>query len=248
MNDTPSDVLDRLIQGAGLKRDSQLAALLGVTPQAVSQARRKGRIPDGWILKVASRFHLSTDWIFFGPGTGDAKETSQAKIAPEPVTLTRYAETPLPSGKAPDPRSRQEVMDMALVPLVDARLAAGMGSLETGGEVQGYFAFRQDWLCRKGNPDRMVLMKVFGDSMEPDIRHGDMVLVNQAQTQIYGHAIYAVGVNEEIYIKEIETLPGGRWLLRSRNERYEPMEICLKGDLADSVRVIGRVIWWCREA
>lgn len=59
-------MLDRLLQGAGVKRDAQLAELLGVTPQAVSQARRKGKIPDGWILKVASRFGLSTDWVFFG--------------------------------------------------------------------------------------------------------------------------------------------------------------------------------------
>ena len=36
-----SEVLDRLLQGAGVRRDAQLAELLGVTPQAVSQARRK---------------------------------------------------------------------------------------------------------------------------------------------------------------------------------------------------------------
>jgi len=136
---------------------------------------------------------------------------------------------------------------LTMVPLVGARLAAGPGSLMTEGDVKGYFAFRQDWLCRKGDPDRMVLMKVFGDSMEPDIRHGDMVLVSQSATQIYGHAIYAVGVNEEIYIKQIETLPGGRLVLRSLNPRYEPIEVSLGGDLADSVRIIGRVIWWCRE-
>jgi phage repressor protein C with HTH and peptisase S24 domain len=131
---------------------------------------------------------------------------------------------------------------------VAARLAAGPGSLETDAEVLDYFAFRQDWICRKGDPARMILMKVFGDSMEPDIRHGDMVLVNQGHTQIYGHAIYAVAVNEEIYIKQLETLPGGRLVLRSRNARYDPIEVSTRDDFADSVRIIGRVIWWCREA
>ena len=226
-------VLDRLLQGAGLRRVSQLAELLGVTPQAVSQARRKGRVPDGWVLRVASRFALSTDWVYFG--RGEARPLRGVSSS-----LTRYenAEMPCEAGR----------VEMAFVPLVSARLAAGMGSLESGGEVEGYFGFRQEWLCRKGDPDRMVLMKVFGDSMEPDIRHGDMVLVNQAQTGIFGHAIYAVGVNEEIYIKQIETLPGGRLVLRSLNRNYDPVEVDLQGDLADSVRVIGRVIWWCREA
>lgn len=253
-----SDALDRLLQGAGVRRDAQLAELLGVTPQAVSQARRKGRIPDGWIIKIAARFGLSTDWVFFGRGAprpeghcalnepcspGDSSLNARAQ-----ATLTRYAEALPPPGPATGDDGGEAAIDMALVPLVRARLAAGSGSLETDADVVSYFAFRQDWLCRKGDPNRMVLMKVFGDSMEPDIHHGDMVLVDQGHTQIYGHAIYAVGVNEEIYIKQIETLPGGRLVLRSLNERYAPIEINLRGDLGDSVRVIGRVIWWCREA
>ena len=72
MNSSTPDTLDRLLQGAGLRNDRQLAEILGVTPQAVSQARRKGRIPDGWVLKIASLYGLSTDWIFFGKGDGQA--------------------------------------------------------------------------------------------------------------------------------------------------------------------------------
>jgi len=111
-----------------------------------------------------------------------------------------------------------------------------------------YFAFRQNWLLGKGNPDNMVLMKVHGDSMEPAICHGDMVLIDQGKTRLFGHAIYAVGVNEEIYVKQVETLPGNHLLLRSLNERYAPIEVDLRGDMADSVRIIGKVLWWCREA
>ena len=55
MNTIPSEsdsnaILDRLLSGAGLHRDAQLAALLGVSPQAVSQARRKRKIPEGWVV------------------------------------------------------------------------------------------------------------------------------------------------------------------------------------------------------
>lgn len=139
-------------------------------------------------------------------------------------------------------------LDLLCIPLVAASLSAGVGSLQTEADVLDYFAFRSDWLCRKGNPDKMVLMKVYGDSMEPEICHGDMALIDQSKQQIYPHTIYAVGVNEEIYIKQIETLPGHRMLLRSLNERYEPIEVDLRGDMAESVRIIGKVIWWCREA
>ena len=249
MNSATPETLDRLLQGAGLRRDSQLAELLGVSPQAVSQARRKGRIPDGWVLKVAAQFGLSTDWIFFGlePEKHDVPAGERPEISAgghEDAMQKRRARGETFFGEV---GCGQDSIGLVMVPLVAARLAAGKGSLETDGDVLSYFSFRQDWLCRKGNPDRMVLMKVCGDSMEPDIRHGDMVLVDQSKCQIYGHAIYAMGINEEIYIKQVETLPGGTLVLRSRNPEYSPISVDLHGDLADSVRVIGRVIWCCRE-
>ena len=250
MNNATPETLDRLLQGAGLRRDSQLAELLGVSPQAVSQARRKGRIPDGWVLKVAAQFGLSTDWVFFGKGDGP-DSAAEERTTPSRAEAQR-ADTDLRRSRGRSfyieaPAGSDDNVDIVMVPLVGARLAAGRGSLETGADVQSYFSFRSDWLCRKGDPDKMVLMKVCGDSMEPDIRHGDMVLVDQSKTQIYGHAIYAMGINEEIYVKQVETLPGGTLVLRSRNPEYEPIRVDLNGDLADSVRVIGRVIWCCRE-
>ena len=250
MNSSTPDTLDRLLQGAGLRNDRQLAEILGVTPQAVSQARRKGRIPDGWVLKIASQYGLSTDWIFFGKGDGQSAAPAAVEAAPQDDGQRTENDQRRSRGLSffgEVPAGKDDNIDVVMVPLVGARLAAGRGSLETEGDVLSYFSFRHDWLCRKGDPDKMVLMKVCGDSMEPDIRHGDMVLVDKGKTQIYGHAIYAMGINEEIYVKQVETLPGGTLVLRSRNPEYEPIRVDLRGDLADSVRVIGRVIWCCRE-
>jgi phage repressor protein C with HTH and peptisase S24 domain len=195
---------------------------------------------------VAAQFGLSTDWIFFGKTPdGSAPAAAQAANSAGAENEERRSRGKALFGEIP--AGKDDSIDVAMVPLVGARLAAGRGSLETDGEILNYFSFRSDWLCRKGNPDDMVLMKVCGDSMEPDFHHGDMVLVDRGKTQIYGHAIYAMGINEEIYIKQVETLPGGTLVLRSRNPEYEPIRVDLRGDLADSVRVIGRVIWCCRE-
>lgn len=229
-------ILDRLLSVAGLKRDVQLAALLGVSPQAVSQARKKDRVPESWLIRMAARYHLPIDWLLHGE--------SEAEPARFPEQTKRLGRVAAPS-VAP---AGGEHLEVALIPLVAASLSAGGGSLESGGDVLDYFAFRQNWLLGKGNPDNMVLMKVHGDSMEPAICHGDMVLIDQGKTRLFGHAIYAVGVNEEIYVKQVETLPGNHLLLRSLNERYAPIEVDLRGDMADSVRIIGKVLWWCREA
>jgi phage repressor protein C with HTH and peptisase S24 domain len=233
-------ILARLKQAAQCPSDAAMAAFLGITHQALSRARNGGKVPSAWIPLVAEKTGASTDWLFFGRGS----------MRPEPATFTGAVRA-TPSARFPlnmrKPHDAEEV-DLTLVPLVAARLAAGSGSLENGGELVGHFAFRSDWICRRGNPEKMVLMRVTGDSMEPEIRHGDMVLIDRGKTQIFGHALYAVGVNDEIYIKEVETLPGRRLVLRSLNARYSPIEVDLRGDLADSVRIIGRVLWWCREA
>lgn len=56
---------------------------------------------------------------------------------------------------------------------------SGTDSLVVDGSIEGYFAFRSDWLLHKGAPAQMVPMAVSGDSMSPTISNGDMVLVNQ---------------------------------------------------------------------
>jgi phage repressor protein C with HTH and peptisase S24 domain len=237
----PDQVLARLKQAAHCSSDAALAAFLGITHQALSRARSGGKVPSAWIPLIAEKTGVTTDWLFFGRGPVYPAQTSSAgmrqtpPVSREPVK-TRGAQT-----------AEAENVELVLLPLVVARLSAGGGSLENGGELVGHFAFRSDWVHRKGNPEQMVLMRVTGDSMEPEIRHGDMVLIDRGKSQIYGHALYAVGIDDEIYIKEVETLPGKRLVLRSLNARYSPVEVDLRGDLADSVRIIGRVLWWCRE-
>lgn len=143
---------------------------------------------------------------------------------------------------------RQDEEAIAYVPLVAARLSAGGGSFEAEKTVLDRYAFRTEWLNRKGRISDMVLMRVAGDSMEPTIFNNDLVLVDQRRRSIIPMGIYAVGVDDGIYVKQLETLPGKHLVLRSFNERYAPMDIDMNGDLADSVRIIGKVIWWCHEA
>ena len=221
-----SAVLNDLLRLLGLSKDNQLAEWLGVSAQAVSQARKKDKVPDGWLVQAALRQGFSLDALLFDS-------------SPEPCGTQQTAESR---------EEEQSKIDISLVPLVAARLSAGGGSLETGGDVLNHFAFRQDWLQRKGNPEEMVLMRVYGDSMEPVIHHNDLVLIDQGKRHIIPHAVFAVGIDDEIYVKQVETQPGHRLVLRSFNERYAPVEIDMRGDLADSIRILGRAIWWCHEA
>ena len=130
------------------------------------------------------------------------------------------------------------------VPKVRARLSAGGGSFETEGQVEGYYSFRSDWLNMRGNPANMVLMEVVGNSMEPEIKEGDLVLIDESRTDVLSGSIYAVGVEDTVMVKRVERLPG-TLVLRSDNTDYAPIH--LAGDELNNVRVIGKVLWASRE-
>ena len=87
-------------------------------------------------------------------------------------------------------------------------------------------------------------MDVFGDSMEPEIKQGDTVLIDQSQKNFLAGAIYAVGVEDTVMVKRLEKRPSALVLL-SDNRAYSP--IVLQGDELETVRIIGKIVWICRE-
>jgi phage repressor protein C with HTH and peptisase S24 domain len=150
----------------------------------------------------------------------------------------------LQSGKGRPFRAGGAGEDFMKVPKVKARLSAGGGSFEVAHEVEDFFMFQTRWLRKKGTPDTMVLMSVNGNSMEPELNDGDIVLVDQSRTKIYAGAVYAVGIEDTIMVKRLEKLPN-KLVLRSANPVYDP--IYLEDDARDTVRIIGKVTWLCRS-
>ncbi len=63
-----SEVIERMKQAANLKNDSRVAHALGVTPQALSNYKKRGRLPSDLILRFAELFGVSVDWLLTGEG------------------------------------------------------------------------------------------------------------------------------------------------------------------------------------
>jgi phage repressor protein C with HTH and peptisase S24 domain len=206
--------LQRVFEATGIASQTELASALKINRSAITQARKKDSIPDKWILQLYRIFGISPDWI----ETGSGPTFLRPSVADDSVFKN--------------------------IPKVRARLSAGGGSFEIGSEIKGYYGFRKDWLIAKGNMSRMVLMDIFGNSMEPEIKDGDTVLIDESQKDILAGAIYAVGVDDTIMVKRLEKHPS-KLVLHSDNKEYAP--IYLKGDEINSIRIIGKVIWVCRE-
>ncbi|KPJ75894.1 MAG: transcriptional regulator [Deltaproteobacteria bacterium SG8_13] len=206
--------LQRVFSTTDMTTQTELATVLQINRSAITQARRKDTVPARWILQLFRTFGLNPLWLESGKG--------------EP-----YLKPP-----------QIEEEEFKHIPKVKARLSAGGGSFEIGSEIEGYYAFRNEWLRVKGSPERMVLMDIFGNSMEPELKDGDAVLIDESQKDIIAGAIFAVGVEDTILVKRIEKHPS-KLVLRSDNKDYAP--IFLEGPECESVRIIGKVIWAGRE-
>lgn len=225
-NTTCDSMLERLLTACAVKNDSELSRILGLSSQAVSKARKAGSVPAAWIPKVSERFNVSTDWLFFGQGPmlrGDGKDVQPAAANDEDADF-----------------------DLIKIPMVNAVLSAGTGSLETDGESERSYAFRRDFIARKGCAKNMVLMRVSGDSMQPEIMDGDVVLLDQSKRTAIPGRIFAVGFEDAIYLKRIDLLPG-QAILKSVNPDYPPVTLDLRGQNGDQLRLIGQVLWVGRE-
>lgn len=212
-------VLERLKAATGATSDQELAVKLNLSKQSIADARSRKTVPPAWIPKTAQLFGVSTDWLFFGHGEKrhNVGEVHDANDA-----------------------------DLIMIPMVEAILSAGTGSLETSGESERTYAFRRDFIQRKGNPKHMVLMRVRGDSMQPEIMNNDVVLLDQSKNQATPGPIFAVGFEDAIYLKRIDFLPG-KVILKSVNPEYPPVELDIRGQTEDLFRVIGQVLWVGRE-
>ena len=234
------DVIARFKEATGARTDTELAHCVGLRQSSISSAKSKREIPPGWAIEIAKRFNVSIDWLLFGIGN---KSLGSAEIAPESEQKPGIIPEGEPQWMSPE---AAPAMGYTLVPKVVARLCAGTGSLETEGDVIGFYAFKTDFLKRKGCAGKMVLMDVVGDSMEPVLMDSDSVLIDESQNEIISGGLFAVGIDSNVLVKYVDALPG-KIVFRSRNERYNPIEVDMGGDLADMVRIIGRVVWSCRE-
>lgn len=92
----------------------------------------------------------------------------------------------------------------------------------------------------------MVLMDVTGDSMAPRIEDGDMVLVDQSNTHIVAYGLYAIGVDDAVFVKELRPRPK-KLVLHSINPAHDDIIVDMAAEQPQDVRIIGRVIWVGRE-
>lgn len=168
--------------------------------------------------KIAAELETSPAWL--------AGETDDvAPVGPRTSAVDRLADE----------------LDLAFLPELDIGYSMGGGTVTEGFEQKGVVPFSRTWLrsMMTGTVGDLFVARGDGDSMEPTLKDGDIVLIDTAQKAIrHQDRIWAVAYGELGMIKRVRRTPAGTYLLLSDNATVPPVE-CHDGEM----EVIGRVCW-----
>lgn len=201
------------------------------------------------LVAMANATGVSAGWLATGEGPmrpGDQKgEADQSRSMndphaipdPQPCMVDASGQVVIPRWQNPEP----EMFDY--VPMAEARLSAGGGCFIISENMEGYYAFKKNWLSRVATSVKnLVLMRIDGDPMTPTIQENDTVMIDTGRRDIREGMIYALRVDSTVMIKRLSFRIGGKVLIISDNRReYEAYEANTK-----DLHVIGQVIFFCR--
>lgn len=118
--------------------------------------------------------------------------------------------------------------------LVTEKVAAGVGYSYGNNEVTAFYTDREDLMQYD------MATRVFGDSMEPELSDGDIILLKQGYDNVNGD-IYVVDYDGKSYVKKLYN-DGNRFVLKSINKKYSDI-IIYTSDIQDTYfNIVGKVV------
>lgn len=202
---------------------AELARRVKVAQPTINALIRGGATGSKHLHKIAAELETSPAWL-----SGETDDP--APVAPRLSAIEALADE----------------LDLAILPQLDIGYSMGGGAtLVEQYEQTGIVPFSRSWLrpLMRGMIADLFVARGEGDSMEPTIRDGDIVLIDTSQSSIRAQdRIWAVAYGDLGMIKRVRRTPTGSYLLLSDNPSVSPVE-CFDGEMD----VIGRVIWIGRQ-
>ena len=199
---------------------------------AVERAGGVSVVAKGTGLPI-STFHT---WI---SGAAEPKITAMAKIS----NFLGVSLDDLISG----PESQTLITgtqnsDSITVPMLDVFAAAGGGITNDGEREITKLPFSRALLRELGaRPEKCHFIRARGDSMEPTIHDGDIVLIDTGRSKDREDGIYVLMLGEDARIKRCGFGAFGQLILMSDNPAYPPEQVSRAE--REQIKIIGKVIW-----
>lgn len=209
---------------------AELARKIGVSKQTVGywvQGRIQNMSADN-LHAVARELGVSVEWLRSGRGPKEGASTELHQVS--------YKGT-----------SAQPVVDLAdytFIPRYNVSVAAGGGAQPYDVNTDKHLAFRNEWLMTKpfSIPD-LVLVTAEGDSMEPGINDGDILLVDTSRREIRDGKVYVLEVAGDVRVKRLFWRADGSLLISSDSQSPDHRDEEVPAGALEIMRIVGQVVW-----
>ena len=222
-------IVDR-IQLALNKADikwSAAAIKIGLSAQAASNWK-KGKIGRDTIEKLAELLKVDAGWLLTGNSADNIQQTDG---------------TPVVAWESPEDLDPNTYV---IIPHVDVKFSAGNGHLAA------YEPSRRDvgsaqllsWVQKKKvSPKNLITVDIDGDSMEPNIKSGSVVMLDKSINtleQVQSGKVYAIRYGNELKIKRLSRRFDGALIIDSDNPQYQ-REI-VEPEQLEHISIIGKYV------
>lgn len=131
-------------------------------------------------------------------------------------------------------------IDFVDVPRINVAVSAGHGSTPHVEDTIGHLKFTREFLRSCGvNPLSARVVNVDGESMEPTIKDGAVLLISTNNKEPVQNQIFAmVRLSEGLVVKRLVRI-SNQWIARSDNRDYPDIPI----NDGEPITIIGRAIW-----
>ncbi len=182
------------------------------------------------IRALAQAAGVSLDWLATGKGEAHGTPPNSGLAGESSVWLPEKVQDAQQSG-------------FVMIPRYDVTASAGPGAFQDVEKVTDVLAFKADWVRRelRTSPEKLALITAEGDSMDPTIRPGDILLIDTSVDEIEQDSIYVVVIDGYVMVKRCQRLFRSGIVIKSDNPNYD--EIRLAPDEAGEFIVAGRVCW-----
>jgi len=217
-----SDIIERL-RAAGIPHVKIAAALGRAQPAATRLMRGERQLKANEIPKLEELLR---------------NETAQK------IVERAFSKKPAPPSQPDAPPTGED--ENAYMPIEVLPTYAGAGGGGTGeGEPETALVPRRLIVGElRGQQADFLLINIRGDSMEPDFRHGDQILIDRRDKSPAQPGPFALWDGEwgEYVLKNVERDHSGRLRIFSSNPKYQHESLP-----ADQTRIIGRPVWYGRR-
>ncbi len=222
-------IVDR-IQLALNKADikwSAAAIKIGLSAQAASNWK-KGKIGRDTIEKLAELLKVDAGWLLTGNSADNIQQTDG---------------TPVVAWESPEDLDPNTYV---IIPHVDVKFSAGNGHLAAYEPSHKDVGSAQllSWVHKKKvSPKNLITVDIDGDSMEPNIKSGSVVMLDKSINtleQVQSGKVYAIRYGNELKIKRLSRRFDGALIIDSDNPQYQ-REI-VEPEQLEHISIIGKYV------